>query len=253
MMMILVKQPGPPQRPRLPPVQPPHAVAPAPASRQPPRTSPASPRAAAAFGAGLRCRRRRRRRGRGRSAPRVCASLAGGGLGGGRGGSPAPRRRGRGLLPSPPAFLSGSGLQGRLRQEGRTWWRDWSFTSYLVDFPVHFSPRQHASFAGRKPNGPGIPKPFQMLSLEEPFTFQEKNVTLFEYVLSFFTCKNMQVEAFQEIRKTLQRMNSDFFFLTPLPVFPGKRNTDLQNSFLILQGTWSFVRYLLLWSLSSRL
>lgn len=252
--MILVKQPGPPQRPRLPPVQPPHAVAPAPASRQPPRTSPASPRAAAAFGAGLRCRRRRRRRrGRGRSAPRVCASLAGGGLGGGRGGSPAPRRRGRGLLPSPPAFLSGSGLQGRLRQEGRTWWRDWSFTSYLVDFPVHFSPRGHASFAGRKPNGPGIPKPFQMLSLEEPFTFQEKNVTLFEYVLSFFTCKNMQVEAFQEIRKTLQRMNSDFFFLTPLPVFPGKRNTDLQNSFLILQGTWSFVRYLLLWSLSSRL
>lgn len=78
-------------------------------------------------------------------------------------------------------------------------------------------------------------------------------MTLFEYVLSFFTCKNMQVEAFQEIRKTLQRMNSDFFFNPPLPVFPGKRNTDLQNSFLILQGTWSFVRYLLLWSLSSRL
>lgn len=133
------------------------------------------------------------------------------GLGGGRVGSFAPGRRGRGgcspacCLPACPlgSRPQGSRPQGPLQREGRAWWPDPGSTSYLVDFPVPFSPGQHASFAGRKPKDPESPNVLKC-SLEKrkkPFTFQDGNVTLFEYDFSFFTCRNMQVEAFQAMRK----------------------------------------------------
>lgn len=204
--MIIVKQPGPPERLRLPPVQPPHADAPAPVSPQPLRTSPASPCSAAASLAGLWCRRRRRRRhGRGLAAPSACAHPGRAGAGWResrlfRSGAAGPG----GLFPSLlPACPLGSRPQGPLQREGRAWWPDPGSTSYLVDFPVPFSPGQHASFAGRKPKDPESPNVLKgsLEKRKKPFTFQDGNVTLFEYDFSFFTCRNMQVEAFQAMRK----------------------------------------------------
>lgn len=156
--MIIVKQPGPPERLRLPPVQSPHADAPAPVSPQPLRTSPASPCSAAASLAGLWCRRRR---GRGLAALSACAHPGRAGAGWResrlfRSGAAGPGGCSPASLPfgvpaaGPPAarrqsLVAGPGLHFLL---GR--------------FPCSFQPRAARFLCGPEAKGPGIPKCFKV-------------------------------------------------------------------------------------------
>lgn len=143
MMMIIVKKAEPPERLRLPPVQPHMQSLPPRPPPLPLRTIPAFPSAAAAAAAvsreGLRVLLLSPRAGS-RTAP-VCA-LPGSawGLGGGRAAPLAPGRVGRGgCLPQsaclPCLGRLGSRLQSQLLQVVRSWWLDCGSTSYLVNFP----------------------------------------------------------------------------------------------------------------------
>lgn len=167
--MIIVKQPGPPERLRLPPVQPPHADAPAPVSPQPLRTSPASPCSAAASLAGLWCRRRRRH-GRGLAAPSACAHPGRAGAGWResrlfRSGAAGPGGLFPSLLPAclpfgvPAAGVPAAGPPATRRQSlvaGP------GLHFLLGRFPCSFQPRAARFLCGPEAKGPGIPKCFKV-------------------------------------------------------------------------------------------
>lgn len=183
---------------------------------QPLRTSPTSPRAAAAAAAASR-------EGLrvppppppppGRAPPGSAWGLGGGGVGG----SPSSRAsRGGGCFPQPARLpslrRSGSRLRGQLLQEGRARRRDSGSTSYSVGFPARFSRGQHASFVDRKRNAPGIPKSVKMQPLEEGEAFhlsgKKRDVVLVP--LKFTHLNNVEIEGFQDMRRTLQRVEVDF-------------------------------------------
>lgn len=173
MTMLIVKQPRPPERLRLPPVQPPHAVAPARVSPQPRRWSPASPRAAASR-AGLRCRRRRQGPAPRTQPPARVRFRTGVGAGGRERGSQVPGGRAGRLRPSPPARPP-AGVSARPAAGRRQ--------SAVAGLVLHFL---LGGFPCSFPEARRAPNPLHFLKYslylrQKPLPFQEGNVPLFEY------------------------------------------------------------------------